>query len=96
MCLSLKGNWERRWERCTINLVLWCRQALEFLGCIRKRWMRKPAAASLFSKPMVQEVDMPSSLSESFLAFYEPTVDCTLRLGRVFPHEVNWNKWIHL
>ncbi|XP_006148317.1 general transcription factor 3C polypeptide 1 isoform X1 [Tupaia chinensis] len=76
--------------------VLELLQALEFLGCIRKRWMRKPAAASLFSKPMVQEVDMPSSLSESFLAFYEPTVDCTLRLGRVFPHEVNWNKWIHL
>ncbi|XP_008564836.1 PREDICTED: general transcription factor 3C polypeptide 1 [Galeopterus variegatus] len=84
--------------------VLELLQGLEFLGCIQKRLLRKPAAASLFSKPaaslfskpVMEEAEAPSSQSESPLVFYEPTLDCTLRLGRVFPHEVNWNKWIHL
>uniref|UniRef100_A0A2R8ZQN7 Ral transcription factor IIIC subunit 1 n=1 Tax=Pan paniscus TaxID=9597 RepID=A0A2R8ZQN7_PANPA len=76
--------------------VLELLQGLESLGCIRKRWLRKPRPVSLFSTPVVEEVEVPSSLDESPMAFYEPTLDCTLRLGRVFPHEVNWNKWIHL
>nr|XP_012320038.1 general transcription factor 3C polypeptide 1 [Aotus nancymaae] len=76
--------------------VLELLQGLESLGCIRKCWLRKPRAVSLFSTPVVEEVEAPSSLGESPMAFYEPTLDCTLRLGRVFPHEVNWNKWIHL
>ncbi|XP_059010754.1 general transcription factor 3C polypeptide 1 isoform X1 [Mustela lutreola] len=71
-------------------------QGLESLGCIKKCLLRKPAAVSLFSKPRVPEVQAPSSPSESATVFYEPTLDCTLRLGRVFPHEVNWNKWVHL
>lgn len=58
--------------------------------------LRKPAAVGLFSKPRVPEVQTSSSPSESTTVFYEPTLDCTLRLGRVFPHEVNWNKWVHL
>ncbi|KAK2101507.1 General transcription factor 3C polypeptide 1 [Saguinus oedipus] len=64
-------------------------QGLESLGCIRKCWLRKPSAVSLFSTPVVEEMEAPSSLGESPMAFYEPTLDCTLRLGRVFPHEVN-------
>ncbi|KAL0617008.1 General transcription factor 3C polypeptide 1 [Plecturocebus cupreus] len=76
--------------------VLELLQGLESLGCIRKCWLRKPRAVSLFSTPVVEEVEVLSSLGESPMAFYEPTLDCTLRLGRVFPHEVNWNKWIHL
>ncbi|XP_074178864.1 general transcription factor 3C polypeptide 1 isoform X1 [Rhinolophus sinicus] len=76
--------------------VLELLQGLEFLGCIKKRLLRKPAAVSLFSKPTVAEADVPSSPSESCMVFYEPTLDCTLRLGRVFPHEGNWNKWVHL
>ncbi|KAI5939978.1 General transcription factor 3C polypeptide 1 [Manis javanica] len=76
--------------------VLELLQGLEFLGCIKKRLLRKPNAVSLFSKPVVEEAEAPSSLSESPVVFYEPTLDCTLRLGRVFPHEVNWNKWAHL
>ncbi|KAL4689617.1 hypothetical protein H8959_012408 [Pygathrix nigripes] len=72
--------------------VLELLQGLESLGCIRKCWLRKPRAVSLFSTPVVEEVEVPSSLDESPMAFYEPTLDCTLRLGRVFPHEVNWNK----
>lgn len=78
------------------NLYLWCPQALEFLGCIKKRLLRKPPAVSLFSQPVVEEAEVPSGPSESSMVFYEPTLDCTLRLGRVFPHEVNWNKWVHL
>ncbi|XP_042826828.1 general transcription factor 3C polypeptide 1 isoform X1 [Panthera tigris] len=76
--------------------VLELLQGLESLGCIKKCLLRKPAAVSLFSKPRLQEAQAPSSLSDSPTVFYEPTLDCTLRLGRVFPHEVNWNKWIHL
>lgn len=69
-------------------------QGLETLGCIKKCVLRKPAAASLFSKPPVGEA--PLSLDESPVVFYEPTLDCTIRLGRVFPNEVSWNKWVHL
>nr|XP_035922093.1 general transcription factor 3C polypeptide 1 isoform X1 [Halichoerus grypus] len=76
--------------------VLELLQGLESLGCIKKCLLRKPAAVSLFSKPQVPEAQAPSSPNESPTVFYEPTLDCTLRLGRVFPHEVNWNKWVHL
>uniref|UniRef100_A0A8B9Y541 Ral transcription factor IIIC subunit 1 n=1 Tax=Bos mutus grunniens TaxID=30521 RepID=A0A8B9Y541_BOSMU len=74
--------------------VLELLQGLETLGCIKKCVLRKPAAASLFSKPPVGEA--PLSLDESPVVFYEPTLDCTIRLGRVFPNEVSWNKWVHL
>lgn len=84
----------------TCKAVCWCPQGLEFLGCIKKRFLRKPAVVSLFSKPAAAtaevETGAPSSLSQGDMVFYEPTLDCTLRLGRVFPHEVNWNKWVHL
>ncbi|XP_003795798.1 general transcription factor 3C polypeptide 1 [Otolemur garnettii] len=76
--------------------VLELLQGLESLGCIRKCLLRKPKPVSLFSKPEVEEAEAPSSPGESPTVFYEPTLDCTLQLGRVFPHEVNWNKWIHL
>lgn len=71
-------------------------KGLESLGCIKKCSLRRPTAVSLFSKPRVLEAQEPSSPSESPTVFYEPTLDCTLRLGRVFPHEINWNKWVHL
>uniref|UniRef100_A0A8C9DDC2 Ral transcription factor IIIC subunit 1 n=1 Tax=Prolemur simus TaxID=1328070 RepID=A0A8C9DDC2_PROSS len=76
--------------------VLELLQGLESLGCIRRRLLRKPKPVSLFSKPEVEEPEAPCSPGENPTAFYEPTLDCALRLGRVFPHEVNWNKWIHL
>ncbi|EFB18282.1 hypothetical protein PANDA_016315, partial [Ailuropoda melanoleuca] len=76
--------------------VLELLQGLESLGCIKKCLLKKPAAVSLFSKPRVAEGQAPYSPGESPTVFYEPTLDCTLRLGRVFPHEVNWNKWVHL
>lgn len=84
------------WVEVTVNLGVPPLQGLESLGCIKKCLLRKPAAVSLFSQPGVQEAPAPSGLSGSPTVFYEPTLDCTLRLGRVFPHEVNWNKWIHL
>lgn len=76
-------------------------QGLESLGCIQKRLLRKPAAVSLFSKPVVEGLGQAGEAEalfchESTVTFYEPTLDCTIRLGRVFPHDVNWNKWIHL
>lgn len=76
-------------------------QGLESLGCIQKRMLRKPASVSLFSRPVVEGLGQASeaealSCHESTVTFYEPTLDCTIRLGRVFPHDINWNKWIHL
>lgn len=86
---SQTGGWYSR------NLCP-CLQGLESLGCIRKRVLSKPAAVSLFSRPMAEEAEeVTPSLSESSTVFYEPTLDCTIRLGRVFPHDVNWNKWLH-
>uniref|UniRef100_A0A8C8UPA7 General transcription factor III C 1 n=1 Tax=Peromyscus maniculatus bairdii TaxID=230844 RepID=A0A8C8UPA7_PERMB len=81
--------------------VLELLRGLESLGCIQKRLLRKPAVVSLFSKPVVEGLGQAGeaealSYPESTVTFYEPTLDCTIRLGRVFPHDVNWNKWIHL
>nr|XP_027804403.2 general transcription factor 3C polypeptide 1 isoform X1 [Marmota flaviventris] len=73
--------------------VLELLQGLESLGCIRKRLLRRPRAAALFSRPVVEEVEAPD---EHTTAFYEPTLDCTIRLGRVFPREANWNRWASL
>ncbi|XP_029432764.1 general transcription factor 3C polypeptide 1 [Rhinatrema bivittatum] len=70
-------------------------QGLEFFGCIRKRNLAKLPPVSLFSRPVFgEEIENPN-LSENMTTFYEPTIDCTLRLGRVFPAEVNWNKWVN-
>ncbi|KFO10169.1 General transcription factor 3C polypeptide 1, partial [Balearica regulorum gibbericeps] len=76
--------------------VLEILQGLETLGCIRRFYMKKPSPVSLFSQPVVEEkLDNPK-LSETPTIYYEPTIDCTLRLGRVFPCEVNWNKWVQI
>ncbi|KAM4829869.1 general transcription factor 3C polypeptide 1 [Thomomys bottae] len=72
--------------------VLELLQSLEALGCVRKRVLRKPPPVSLFSRPAAEAAPGPG---DGCMAFYEPTVDCTLRLGRVFPHDINWNKWSH-
>uniref|UniRef100_A0A8C3ISG2 Ral transcription factor IIIC subunit 1 n=1 Tax=Chrysemys picta bellii TaxID=8478 RepID=A0A8C3ISG2_CHRPI len=73
--------------------VLEILQGLEALGCIRRFCMKKPPAISLFSRPVPEEELTDSKLSETPTIFYEPTIDCTLRMGRVFPYEGNWNKW---
>ncbi|KAK7165565.1 hypothetical protein R3I93_005585 [Phoxinus phoxinus] len=73
-------------------------QVLIDLGCVRKRFTVQPPKPSLFSKPGVPQVKGQAevSLRDAGTAFYEPTVDCMLRLARVFPHELNWNKWVQL
>uniref|UniRef100_A0A674I6T5 Ral transcription factor IIIC subunit 1 n=1 Tax=Terrapene triunguis TaxID=2587831 RepID=A0A674I6T5_9SAUR len=76
--------------------VLEILQGLEALGCIRRFCMKKPSAISLFSRPVPEEELTDSKLSETPTIFYEPTIDCTLRMGRVFPYEGNWNKWVQM
>ncbi|TFK07415.1 hemojuvelin [Platysternon megacephalum] len=76
--------------------VLEILQGLEALGCIRRFCMKKPSAISLFSQPVPEEELTDSKLSETPTIFYEPTIDCTLRMGRVFPYEGNWNKWVQM
>ncbi|XP_009864608.1 PREDICTED: general transcription factor 3C polypeptide 1, partial [Apaloderma vittatum] len=71
-------------------------QGLETLGCIRRFYMKKPSLVSLFSQPVMEDQLNNPKLSETPTIYYEPTIDCTLRLGRVFPCEVNWNKWVHI
>ncbi|KFZ51116.1 General transcription factor 3C polypeptide 1, partial [Antrostomus carolinensis] len=76
--------------------VLEILQGLETLGCIRRFYMKKPSFVSLFSQPVVEEELNNPKLSETPTIYYEPTIDCTFRLGRVFPCEVNWNKWVQI
>uniref|UniRef100_A0A8B9FJP7 General transcription factor IIIC subunit 1 n=1 Tax=Amazona collaria TaxID=241587 RepID=A0A8B9FJP7_9PSIT len=76
--------------------VLEILQGLETLGCITRFYMKKPSPVSLFSQPVIEEQLNNPKLSETPTVYYEPTVDCTLRLGRVFPSETNWNKWVHI
>ncbi|KFW07231.1 General transcription factor 3C polypeptide 1, partial [Fulmarus glacialis] len=76
--------------------VLEILQGLETVGCIRRFYMKKPSLVSLFSQPVVEERLNNPKLSETPTIYYEPTIDCTLRLGRVFPREVNWNKWVQI
>ncbi|KAM4892264.1 general transcription factor 3C polypeptide 1 [Sylvia borin] len=76
--------------------VLEILQGLETLGCIRRFYMKKPSPVSLFSQPVVEEQLENPKLSESPTIYYEPTIDCTLRLGRVFPCDMNWNKWVQI
>ncbi|NXG66318.1 TF3C1 factor, partial [Hemiprocne comata] len=76
--------------------VLEILQGLETLGCIKRFYMKKPSLVSLFSQPVVEEQLNNPKLSETPTIYYEPTIDCTLRLGRVFPSEVNWNKWVQI
>ncbi|XP_051560417.1 general transcription factor 3C polypeptide 1-like isoform X3 [Myxocyprinus asiaticus] len=79
-------------------VVLDLLQVLIELGCVRKRYIVQQHKTSLFSKPKVPQIKGQSEISvrDAVTAFYEPTVDCMLRLARVFPHELNWNKWVQL
>ncbi|XP_067296540.1 general transcription factor 3C polypeptide 1 isoform X3 [Pseudorasbora parva] len=79
-------------------VILELLQVLVDLGCVRKRYTVQPSKPTLFSKPGVPQVKGQAEvrLRDAGSAFYEPTVDCVLRLARVFPHELNWNKWVQL
>lgn len=73
-------------------------QVLMELGCVRRRCAEIQPKASLFSRPRAPVVRDPGevSVTEDVVVFYEPTVDCSLRLSQLFPHESNWNKWVQL
>ncbi|XP_069839754.1 general transcription factor 3C polypeptide 1 [Dendropsophus ebraccatus] len=75
-------------------IILELLQVLEHIGCIKKSYIEKPTKASLFSKSTIPQVFKHSKISEDLTVFYEPSMDCTLRLGGIFPSEVNWNKWV--
>lgn len=79
-------------------VVLDLLQVLMDVGCVRKRCTVQQHKPSLFSKPRVPQVKGQAevSLRDAGTVFYEPTVDCVLRLARLFPHELNWNKWVQL
>ncbi|XP_073503906.1 general transcription factor 3C polypeptide 1 [Phyllobates terribilis] len=75
-------------------IILELLQVLEQMGCIKKCYVEKSTKASLFSKAEAPAMYTSSKLSEDFTVFYEPSIDCTMRLGGIFPSEVNWNKWV--
>ncbi|KAM3916587.1 general transcription factor 3C polypeptide 1 isoform 2-T2 [Leptodactylus fuscus] len=75
-------------------VILELLQVLEQMGCIKKCFIEKPTKVSLFSKSGIPQLFKKSKLSEDVTIFYEPSIDCTLRLGGIFPSEVNWNKWV--
>ncbi|XP_077131406.1 general transcription factor 3C polypeptide 1 isoform X2 [Ranitomeya variabilis] len=75
-------------------IILELLQVLEQMGCIKKCYIDKSTKASLFSKSGVPAMYTSSKLSEDLTVFYEPSIDCTMRLGGIFPSEVNWNKWV--
>ncbi|KAG8432890.1 hypothetical protein GDO86_017230 [Hymenochirus boettgeri] len=69
-------------------------EALEKNGCIKKGYIEKPSKTALFSCIRIPEQIKKPRMAEDHLIFYEPTTDCTWRLGAIFPSEVNWNKWV--
>ncbi|XP_078274289.1 general transcription factor IIIC subunit 1 [Rhinoraja longicauda] len=75
-------------------IVMELLQGLEAVGCIQKRYLTKSKPVSLFSTPTVVSEIQEHKLSEANTIFYDPTIDCVIKLSRVFPHESNWNKWI--
>ncbi|XP_053550449.1 general transcription factor 3C polypeptide 1 isoform X2 [Bombina bombina] len=75
-------------------IVMELLQVLQDVGCIKKYYTSKVPKVSLFSPTVIpQMVDNPK-LCEETNAYYEPTIDCIMRLGSIFPSEVNWNKWV--
>ncbi|CAH2306791.1 General transcription factor 3C polypeptide 1 [Pelobates cultripes] len=75
-------------------VVLELLQVLEHIGCIKKDYIEKPSKVSLFSQSVVPQKIQKPKLSEDSSTFYHSTIDCTLRLGGIFPSEANWNKWV--
>uniref|UniRef100_A0A8L0DSL6 B-block binding subunit of TFIIIC domain-containing protein n=1 Tax=Oncorhynchus mykiss TaxID=8022 RepID=A0A8L0DSL6_ONCMY len=71
-------------------------QALVELGCIKKRYVTRRPKPSLFSRPaaVLMVGEEREGETGTTTVFYEPTIDCCLRLGQVLPHENNWNQWV--
>ncbi|MCJ8748266.1 hypothetical protein PDJAM_G00163150 [Pangasius djambal] len=73
-------------------------KVLEELGCVIKRFTVNQPKASLFSRPGIPKVKGHGEVNvmEDVVVFYEPTVDCSLRISKLFPHESSWNRWVQL
>uniref|UniRef100_A0A6Q2XN73 B-block binding subunit of TFIIIC domain-containing protein n=1 Tax=Esox lucius TaxID=8010 RepID=A0A6Q2XN73_ESOLU len=75
-------------------------QALVELGCVKKKYVTRCPKASLFSSPAASPIvwektgELGLKTGEAAVAFYEPTIECCLRLGQVFPHVSNWKPWL--
>lgn len=80
------------------SLVFFSSKVLEEMGCVIKCFTVNRPKASLFSRPAIPKVRGHGEVSvvDGVVAFYEPTVDCSLRLSKLFPHESCWNKWAQL
>ncbi|KAK3530144.1 hypothetical protein QTP86_014777, partial [Hemibagrus guttatus] len=79
-------------------VVLDLLKVLEALDCVIKRCTVNLPKASLFSRPGIPKVRGHGEVSgvENVVAFYEPTVDCSIRISKLFPHESSWNRWVQL
>ncbi|GAA6083435.1 general transcription factor 3C polypeptide 1 [Tachysurus ichikawai] len=79
-------------------VVLDLLKVLEDLECIVKRYTVNRPKASLFSHPGTPKVKGHGSVSMAgdVVAFYEPTVDCIIRISKLFPHESSWNRWVQM
>ncbi|XP_062866959.1 general transcription factor 3C polypeptide 1 isoform X2 [Trichomycterus rosablanca] len=79
-------------------LILDLLEVLLELGCVRKSFTVTPPKPSLFSRPCLPRLREQGGVSvlDQVVAFYEPTVDCSVRLARLLPHQNNWNRWVQL
>ncbi|XP_060715992.1 general transcription factor 3C polypeptide 1-like [Tachysurus vachellii] len=79
-------------------VVLDLLKVLEYLGCIIKRYTVNRPKASLFSHPGTPKVKGHgvARMGADVVAFYEPTVDCIIRISKLFPHESSWNRWVQM
>uniref|UniRef100_A0A8C5QIN2 Ral transcription factor IIIC subunit 1 n=1 Tax=Leptobrachium leishanense TaxID=445787 RepID=A0A8C5QIN2_9ANUR len=75
-------------------VVLELLQVLENIGCIKKYHIENTTKVSLFSDSVTPQLIKKLKLSEDATTFYEPSIDCTIKLGGIFPTEANWNKWV--
>ncbi|KAI5091211.1 general transcription factor 3C polypeptide 1 isoform X2 [Silurus meridionalis] len=73
-------------------------KVLEELGCVTKRFTVKRPKVSLFSRPAIPKVKGHGEVGvmEDVVGFYEPTVDCSIRISKLFPHESSWNRWVQM
>ncbi|KAF5888566.1 general transcription factor 3C polypeptide 1 isoform X1 [Clarias magur] len=79
-------------------VVLDLLKVLEELGCVTKRFTMNQPKASLFSRPGIPKVKGRGEVgvTEDAVPFYEPTVDCSVIISKLFPHEPCWNRWVQL
>ncbi|XP_074545488.1 general transcription factor 3C polypeptide 1 [Halichoeres trimaculatus] len=69
-------------------------EALITMGCVKRKTLVKAPKTSLFARSVPQTGSEAQVIIEDpDCIFYEPTIDCSLRLSRVLPNERNWNMY---